>query len=648
MSLLEIGKSGILASQKMMETSAHNVTNVNTLGFTRQDVMLFNAPSNGVTRGSVRRINNEFLTSQIRETFTLQSQKATAAGYMSTLDNYLGNEGSVVTTGLEKFFSAVNAATVDPLSSVARQNVISEAASLSQQFHSVTGQLEQQSSLLKNQMAGAIQQTNSLIAGISEYNQSIRAAQSMSSTPNDLLDLRENALKELSGMIGITVLNQEGGTINVYTKSGHPLVLDSQYNTLKAIDDPLDPNIVGIGLDNSTSVVPMSGNIGGTIGGLQEFQGGVLGVSLNEIGRVAMVFSDQVNQLLSNGFDLGDRQGWPSSQMMSDVNWQSAMDRVVSSNGNTGSAQFGINVINQANVVAGDEYVMSVAGGNYGIVRSVDGVSVASGTVASLSSVKPSFDGLEMTLFTDSSSIQNGDVYTVEFPLNGIPASERIQVASSVPGSDAAMLLSVQNSQQLTASDYELRIIDNGGTSEYRITRKSDGREAGSGVVPTTAPPGVLLADFDGLQLTINGGTLNNGEIYLLQPTRRGGNEIRVANDNPSQLAFAGMASAPGDNTVAQQMTDLQASNIVGGELSLADGYTQLVGKVAVQTFQAKTSMETSQSLLVKAEAERSSFSGVNLDEEAMVLVSAEQGYSASAQVIASAQRVFNALLSLL
>ncbi|MCK5893238.1 MAG: flagellar hook-associated protein FlgK [Endozoicomonadaceae bacterium] len=652
MSLLEIGKSGIMASQKMMETSAHNVTNVNTPGFTRQDVRLYNAPSsatgNGVTTGSVRRINNEFLTSQIRDTFTLHSQKATAAGYMSSLDSYLGNEGSVVTEGLGKFFSAVNAATVDPLSSVVRQNIISEAGSLSQQFHSVTEQLEQQSSLLKEQMVAAIQQANSLIAGISEYNQSIRAASSTSGEPNDLLDLRDNALQELAGLIGITVLNQGNGMASVYTNLGHPLILDTQYNTLKAIDDPLDPNMVGIGLDNSTSVVPMSGNMGGTIGGFQEFQSSVLSVSLNEIGRVAMVFSDQINQLLSTGFDIGDRQGWPSSQMMSDVNWQSAMDRVVSSNVNTGSAQFGVNVVNQASMVMGGEYVMSVVGGNYDIVRSADSVSVASGTVASLSSAKPSFDGMEMTLFTDASSIQNGDVYTVEFPLSGIPASERIQVASSVPGSDAAMLLSVQDSTQVTSSDYELRIADNGGTSEYRITRKSDGHEVGSGAVPTTTPPGAILADFDGLQLTINGGTLNNGEIYLLQPTRRAGEEIRVVNDNPSQLAFSGMALAPGDNTVAKQLTDLQASDVVGGEFSLVEGYTRLVGQVAVQTFQTKMSMETSHSLLIKAQAERNSVSGVNLDEEAMILVSAEQVYSASAQVIASAQRVFNSLLSLL
>ena len=650
--LLEIGKSGILSSQRIMETSSHNVTNVNTPGFNRQDVQLYNSPGvfsgNGVKAGEVRRIQNEFLTAQIRENLTLYNQKSTAAGYMSSLDSYLGNESSVLTTGLEQFFTAVNAATVDPLSSVARQNIISEATSLSQQFHAVYEQLEGQASLLDNQMEAAVEQVNSLISSIAGYNDRIREAQVGISPPNDLLDLRERALEELSGLVGITVLEQNNGMVGVYLNSGHPLVLEAQYNTLTVIDDPLDPNVVGLGLNNSFTTVPLTGNVSGTIGGLQEFQTGVLSTALNEIGRVAMAFSDQVNSILSAGFDLGDRQGWPSSQLMADINWQPALDRVVPSDGNTGSAEFGVNVTSQTSIVPGGEYVMTISGGNYDIVRSIDSVSVASGTVASLATTNPAFDGLEMQLFTDPANIQNGDVYTVEFPLSGVPAAERIRVATSQPGTDAFMLLSVQDAQQLTASDYELRIIDNGGTTEYRVTRKSDGQQVGSGTVPATAPPGALLADFDGLQLTINGGTLNAGEIYLLQPTRQGGDQIAVVNDNPTQLALAGIASTPGDNTVARALADLQASDVIGGEYSLSEGYTQLVGRVAVMTFQTETVKETTNSMLMKAQEERNNFSGVNLDEEAMTLIRAEQAYAASAQVVASAQRIFDTLIGLL
>lgn len=253
-----------------------------------------------------------------------------------------------------------------------------------------------------------------------------------------------------------------------------------------------------------------------------------------------------------------------------------------------------------------------------------------------------------MQLFSDPANIQNGDVYTVKFPVRGMPAAERIRVATSQPGSDAFMLLSVQDARQLTASDYELRVFDNGGTTGYRVTRKSDGQQVGSGTVPTTAPPGVMLADFDGLQLTINGGTLNAGEIYLLQPTRQGGNDINVINDNPSQLALSGVASAPGDNTVARSLADLQSSDVIGGEYSLSEGYAKLVGRIAVMTSQTETARETTNSMLMKAQEERNNYSGVNLDEEAMILIRAEQAYAASAQVVASAQRIFDTLIGLL
>ena len=650
--LLAIGTSGIMASKRMLETSSHNVANVNTPGFTRQDVQLYNmagaTTGSGVTAGQVRRINNEFLTSQIRENLTLYNRKATAAGYMSSLDSYLGNEGSVLTKGLEQFFSAVNAATVDPLSSVARQNIISEASSLSQQFHAVYGQLNSQASDLNNQMETAVTKVNSLITSIASYNDKIRISNNGTNEPNDLYDLRERAIEELSGLVGITVLNQANNTVGVYLDSGHPLVLETQYNSMKVINDPLDPNVVGLGLDNGSSVIPLSGNLNGTIGGLQEFQAGILSTALNEIGRVATVFSEQVNNILAAGFDLGDRQGWPSSQMMADINWQPASDRVVPENSNTGTAEFGVTVTSQAGIVAGGEYMMAVSGGNYDVIRSIDGVSVASGTVASLTTTPPSFDGLEMQLFSDPANIQNGDVYTVKFPVRGMPAAERIRVATSQPGSDAFMLLSVQDARQLTASDYELRVFDNGGTTGYRVTRKSDGQQVGSGTVPTTAPPGVMLADFDGLQLTINGGTLNAGEIYLLQPTRQGGNDINVINDNPSQLALSGVASAPGDNTVARNLADLQSSDVIGGEYSLSEGYAKLVGRIAVMTSQTETARETTNSMLMKAQEERNNYSGVNLDEEAMILIRAEQAYAASAQVVASAQRIFDTLIGLL
>ena len=200
--LLTIGTSGIMASKRMLETSSHNVANVNTPGFTRQDVQLYNmagaTTGSGVTAGQVRRINNEFLTSQIRENLTLYNRKATAAGYMSSLDSYLGNEGSVLTKGLEQFFSAVNAATVDPLSSVARQNIISEASSLSQQFHAVYGQLNSQASDLNNQMETAVTKVNSLITSIASYNDKIRISNNGTNEPNDLYDLRERAIEELS------------------------------------------------------------------------------------------------------------------------------------------------------------------------------------------------------------------------------------------------------------------------------------------------------------------------------------------------------------------------------------------------------------------------------------------------------------------
>ncbi|MTI12482.1 flagellar hook-associated protein FlgK [Sansalvadorimonas verongulae] len=641
MSLSNIGISGLLAAQKQMTVTSNNIANVNTPGYSRQEVQLTSISTsfpgaansgNGVLVTDVRRLADSFLTGQLRDSISLYNQKSTNAQYMNQIDSYLGNESSIITAGLDQFFAAANAASVDPVSLAARQQVISEAVALSQRFNTVQEQLDSQSRLLSVQLETASSEANAYIHGIAGYNKQIQEALSNGSNSNDLMDKREKTIQDLAALTGINVLPQPDGMVNVYLQSGHPLVLGTQTNTLKVGAHPVDPNIAGMYLEASSTTIPLSENLGGAIGGLQNYQGGVLPQIQNEIGRLAVVFSDNVNKLLVGGYDLDGNRGEASSQLMNDVNWLPAADRVSPAASNSGTGRFSVNV-QKMHELTGRTFDVTYDGTDF----FVDGSNIGS-TLDGYT-----FEGLEFSVHDTSFSAN--DTFQVSFPLSGIPAGDRVLATNG----DATVLVAVNDTSMLQATNYVLRV--EGGN--YRITRESDGKEVSSGTAPSPGDPAI---SFDGLQFSVNGTeTLDDGDIYLIQPVRRGADEIGVAVDNARSLAFAADPNSPGDNKTLQAIVDLQNKglvsdglvngSVVDGGVNLGEGYTRLVGRVAVMTSQVKTELDTSQSLYEQARDARDGYSGVNLDEEAMSLVRAEQAYAASAQVISVAQSTFDTLL---
>jgi flagellar hook-associated protein 1 FlgK len=96
-------------------------------------------------------------------------------------------------------------------------------------------------------------------------------------------------------------------------------------------------------------------------------------------------------------------------------------------------------------------------------------------------------------------------------------------------------------------------------------------------------------------------------------------------------------------NVVA--MTSLAGQNIVSGQ-SLSSAYSTLVGLVGSVGQTAKFNAEAAQGVLGQVQAVQQSISGVNLDEQAADLVTFQQAYQAAAQIIASAQALFQTLLT--
>jgi flagellar hook-associated protein 1 len=193
------------------------------------------------------------------------------------------------------------------------------------------------------------------------------------------------------------------------------------------------------------------------------------------------------------------------------------------------------------------------------------------------------------------------------------------------------------------------------GTGEYRLSydgaswslTRRDGQAVAMSGSGTLADP--FLAE--GLSFTISG-SASAGDRFLLQPLRRAAGDLALAISDPRALAAAalpvsGAAPNSGDNTNIRALAGLSSQGILdGGRTAISAGYTALVSRTGSQAHGAQMSRDAAQAVLQRTQLERDSVSGVNLDEEAADLVRWQQAYQAAAQVIATANDLFETLLA--
>src|SRR5690606_12561708 len=131
-------------------------------------------------------------------------------------------------------FDALQTAIEDPASLPARQLFLSEAQGLAGRFNSVHQQLSTQNQFISQQMTGVTQQVSRLAQSVAGYNDASAKASANGSVPNDLLDARDEAIRELSGYVGVTVVNQDDNSVNLFIGSGQPLVVGKEASVLQA------------------------------------------------------------------------------------------------------------------------------------------------------------------------------------------------------------------------------------------------------------------------------------------------------------------------------------------------------------------------------------------------------------------------------
>lgn len=332
--LLNIGLSGLSASKTQLSITGHNVTNVNTPGYTRQDAtQATRTPQfsgagyigSGTSLVEVRRSYSEFLTAQLRNSTSLSRDVEAYKSQIDQLDSLLAGTTTGITPSLNSFFSALQTAAEDPANIPARQLVLAESEGLARRFNTVYDRLYQQNDSLNKQMQTVTDQVNRLAGSIGSLNDAIAVAAANGKQPNDLLDQRDEAVRQLSQYVGVTVVPQDDSSFNIFVGSGQPLVVGATVNRLEVRPGSSDPTRAQVDFVSGSSRQTVTTMLsGGELGGLIRYREEVLDPTLNSLGRLALSVADEMNAQLGQGLDLKGNVG---VDLFKDINSPDLVDK---------------------------------------------------------------------------------------------------------------------------------------------------------------------------------------------------------------------------------------------------------------------------------------------------------------------------------
>lgn len=310
MSAINNALSGALAAQAGLNVTSQNTANLMTDGYTRQGLLLTSVQplrsgalsgGSGVQVSSLIRFSDSYKNLQMWKAASNQAQYDTAQTYLTQLEQVMGDTDSGLNSGLDSFFSALNAASVEPTSTPLRQQVITAADALAQRFNNLNQVLSSQRATVRQQRTTVVDQINSLSTDIASLNKQIAATQATGVNASGLIDARDSKIDSLASLVGVQVINQADGTASVSLNSGQPLVVGSIAGTLEAQGNADGSQTLALSFAKEQFTLSSSG-LGGQLGGLADLEQDVLLPMMQSITDMASELATRMNAQFQAGY----------------------------------------------------------------------------------------------------------------------------------------------------------------------------------------------------------------------------------------------------------------------------------------------------------------------------------------------------------
>ena len=220
MGTLHSAASGMTANQTAIQTTSHNITNLNTPGYTRQRVeqkasrpysqIGYNSSmgpgqlGTGVQVTDITRIRNTFYDFQFRSESHSYGEISVRYDYYKNIENIF-NEPSdnAISSSLNKFFNGWHELSKDPNNIGAKNIVIENGKFLANNISQSYSKLEKLKENIDKQTSDMLNDVNSMLGSLKELEENIKIVQATGKSPNDLMDERDRILDDLSFKLNI-------------------------------------------------------------------------------------------------------------------------------------------------------------------------------------------------------------------------------------------------------------------------------------------------------------------------------------------------------------------------------------------------------------------------------------------------------------
>ncbi|MFQ5498439.1 MAG: flagellar hook-associated protein FlgK [Candidatus Zixiibacteriota bacterium] len=305
---LELGKRALLTHQLTLQTIGHNIANVDTPGYSRQRVrisatmpqLLGQGPvGTGVEVLDIRSVRDMFLGNQYRQSNKTLGQWEYKQKTFTQIESLFGEPNdNTVSALLDGFWDAWGDLSTDPSGESARVSIVQAANLLTNGLHELSSQLGQLTDSIDQELVSMTSEINRLTSDIAKLNQQIKSQELGDSNANDLRDVRENLVDQLSALIDVNTIEHESGEMTVMI-GAMSLVDGSQSLQLDATvfnaNNSLKHDLVWKGTSISIR------NLDGQLSGLIESRDIIIPKYQKQIDQLAAGLVQQVNAVHRTG-----------------------------------------------------------------------------------------------------------------------------------------------------------------------------------------------------------------------------------------------------------------------------------------------------------------------------------------------------------
>lgn len=704
--LLNIGHTALTAAQAWISVTGSNIANADTEGYTRRYVdqrdggTITTKPggeSLGVNAQQVLRYFDAFLESSYVRQSTNSARWSEQETIMSSVENLFNESNRTgISSTLTEFFTAWSDLAQRPDDTATRESLLSYADSLGDMLGSTVDSLKAIQSEMDVSINQGVDRVNALAQSIADLNKQINArTREGVSNPNDLLDQRDQMVRELAGLVDVQTTDNGGGDYTVRLSTGQPLVQGQDTFDLQVLGPRAEERLTanssyagsvqfdGTDSHEYTLEIVNGGAVGDTPppsfrvsldGGktwLRDEDGNELRYTITDNdgdGQVDPVLVKELNISFSetSGFSAGDKFDivpktglyWiEPTRGPQNITPQTYLDGTENGNRATGgtlTAYFSVRddncgrYLDELDAVASSliwevNRIHSQGTGNSLLDYAQGQQQVQSATQAL---------GSAQAILPDADRLQSGNV-NIHF----YDKTTGDYLTSGMLDFDAA----ADGVQNFDPSVHTLEDVANAINTSF-----PDPNNAGQNLLKASIQDGRLLLETnDASNVQFAMGTDSSGLMAALGInvffTGSSASDLAVNNQLHSNVNYiaAGQVNGDyqanaGDNVTATAIAKLTDSTVTISTVwktvsnqTISQYYANLVTTVGSDTRLTQTNAEYHTALTSDLEDQVSSVTGVNLDEEMANLIKYQHSYTAAAKLITTADQMLQTLLGL-